>query len=141
MPKNYQHILALIFAVKEINENPTIIPNVSLGFHICDKNFHPQKTFRGTIGLLSTKHKFIPNYKCDVQNHLIAVIGGLVPKITINMATILNSYKIPQVNSVHKNLDESELELCCSFAIKFIFKKNLDMKLKNVFVILGIMWD
>nr|XP_056720316.1 vomeronasal type-2 receptor 26-like [Euleptes europaea] len=97
MPKNYQHVLALIFAVKEINENPTILPNVSLGFHICDKNYSPQKTFRGTMGLLSTRHKFIPNYKCDIQNNLIAVIGGLVPRTTINMATILNSYKIPQL--------------------------------------------
>ncbi|XP_077169295.1 vomeronasal type-2 receptor 26-like [Paroedura picta] len=97
MPKNYQHILALIFAVKEINENPAVLPNVSLGFHIYDKNYNSQKTFRGTLALLSTKHKFIPNYKCDVQNHLVAVIGGLVPRITINMGIILNSYKIPQL--------------------------------------------
>ncbi|XP_054850024.1 vomeronasal type-2 receptor 26-like [Eublepharis macularius] len=97
VPKSYQHILALIFAVKEINENPRILPNVTLGFHISDKNYSSQKTFRGTVGLLSTKHKFVPNYKCDAQNNLIAVIGGLVSRTTLNMATILNSYKIPQL--------------------------------------------
>ncbi|XP_060110777.1 vomeronasal type-2 receptor 26-like [Heteronotia binoei] len=97
MPKNYQNILSLLFAVKEINESPTMLPNVTIGFHVCDQNYNLQKTFHGTMSLLSTKHKFVPNYKCDVQNNLISVIGGLIPETSINMATILNAYKIPQL--------------------------------------------
>lgn len=97
MPKNYQNILALFFAVKEINDNPRMLPNITLGFHVCDQNYNLQKTLYGTMGLLSTKHKFVPNYKCNVQNNLLAVIGGLISETSINMATILNAYKIPQV--------------------------------------------
>ncbi|XP_060110778.1 vomeronasal type-2 receptor 26-like [Heteronotia binoei] len=97
MPKNYQNILSLLFAVKKLNGSPTILPNVTLGFHICDQNYNLQMTLHGTMSLLSTKHKFVPNYKCDVQYSLLSVIGGLISETSINMATILNAYKIPQL--------------------------------------------
>ncbi|XP_062992824.1 vomeronasal type-2 receptor 26-like [Elgaria multicarinata webbii] len=97
MPKNYQHILALVYAIKEINENPTVLRNVTLGFHIYESYFKPQITYMGTLGLLSTLNRFQPNYKCDVQNNLIAIIGGIYSLISLEIATISDTYKIPQV--------------------------------------------
>ncbi|XP_054850047.1 vomeronasal type-2 receptor 26-like [Eublepharis macularius] len=98
VPKNYQHILALAFAVKEINENPQIMPNVSFGFRIYDSYFNARWAYDVTMRLTSSQNQFVPNYKCDTWNNLIAVIGGLDREISLHVATILGTYKIPQLH-------------------------------------------
>ncbi|XP_044299747.1 vomeronasal type-2 receptor 26-like [Varanus komodoensis] len=98
VPKNYQHILALLFAVKEINENPEILPNVTLGFQIYDIYSDAEMTYRGTMQLISTKNRFVPNFKCDIQDNLIAIIGALRSDATHQIANILGIYRIPQLS-------------------------------------------
>ncbi|XP_061447770.1 vomeronasal type-2 receptor 26-like [Rhineura floridana] len=97
--KNYQHVLAFMFAVKEINENPRILPNVTLGFHIYDSYFNEKMTYQTTLNILFSLNGIVPNYKCDRQKNLIAAIGGLDSETSIYMATLLSMYKIPQVSS------------------------------------------
>ncbi|XP_053120386.1 vomeronasal type-2 receptor 26-like [Hemicordylus capensis] len=96
--KNYQHVLALVFAVKEINEHPKILPNITLGFHIYDSFHNARITYETTLRLLSAQHRFVPNYNCDIQNKLISVIGGLSSEISFYMSVILDIYHIPQLS-------------------------------------------
>uniref|UniRef100_A0ABM5GQ00 Vomeronasal type-2 receptor 26-like n=1 Tax=Pogona vitticeps TaxID=103695 RepID=A0ABM5GQ00_9SAUR len=96
VPKNYQHILALAFAVKEINEDPQILPNISVGFHILNSYYIAWMTYKATLNLLSPKHRFIPNFKSDTKNKLIAIIGSLSSRISTNVAASSSIYKIPQ---------------------------------------------
>uniref|UniRef100_A0A8D2IMW7 G-protein coupled receptors family 3 profile domain-containing protein n=1 Tax=Varanus komodoensis TaxID=61221 RepID=A0A8D2IMW7_VARKO len=84
--KNYQHVLALAFAVKEINGNPHILPNTTLGFHIFESYFSPKRIYHIVMEFFSTHHRFVPNYKCGIYNNLIGVIGGLA---------FLSFYQIP----------------------------------------------
>ncbi|XP_039203198.1 vomeronasal type-2 receptor 26-like [Crotalus tigris] len=101
--KNYQHVLSLMFAVKQINENPKILPNISIGFHIYDSYHNAKMSYQNTLKLLSAQRKTIPNYNCKKQTNLIAVIGGLDAKVSLHMATVLSIYKFPQI-------------ACCVFA-------------------------
>ncbi|XP_062993095.1 vomeronasal type-2 receptor 26-like [Elgaria multicarinata webbii] len=54
-------------------------------------------TFLASMELLSTRNKFIPNYKCDIHNVLVGLIGGPNSEVCLHMATTLGIYKIPQL--------------------------------------------
>uniref|UniRef100_A0A803T5J5 G-protein coupled receptors family 3 profile domain-containing protein n=1 Tax=Anolis carolinensis TaxID=28377 RepID=A0A803T5J5_ANOCA len=98
MVKYYQHILALVFAINEINKDPKILPNVTLGFHIYDSYSSASLTYRVTLDMLCKSQAFIPNYKCGLQNNVIGVTGGFDSETSSYMADILGIYKIPQVS-------------------------------------------
>ncbi|XP_042329693.1 vomeronasal type-2 receptor 26-like [Sceloporus undulatus] len=111
VPKNYQRILALVFAVNEINEHPTVLPNVTLGFDIYESYSNPHMNYKTILELISSQHRSVINYKCDVRNNLIAVIGEVFPGSSFNMATITNIYKIPEfkIGSLHPKLTEKKI--------------------------------
>uniref|UniRef100_A0A8D0BEJ3 G-protein coupled receptors family 3 profile domain-containing protein n=1 Tax=Salvator merianae TaxID=96440 RepID=A0A8D0BEJ3_SALMN len=91
VPKHYQHILALVFAVKEINENSDILPNHTLGFYVYDSHFNAKWTYYSTMLLISTGKRFVPNYVCDTQNNL-ALLTGHNWRVRI----FLNAFSVPQ---------------------------------------------
>ncbi|XP_077169302.1 vomeronasal type-2 receptor 26-like [Paroedura picta] len=95
--KNYQHILALAFAVKELNDNPNFLPNISLGLYILNSYILGRMTFKATLSLLSAQQKLAPNFSCDNRQKVIAVIGGLLSETSAHMASILSIYKTPQL--------------------------------------------
>nr|XP_056720337.1 vomeronasal type-2 receptor 26-like [Euleptes europaea] len=97
IPKNYQHNLALAFAVQEINENPNILPNITLGFHIFNSYYNAKMTYKATLSLLSSQHTFVPNFKCETQSNPIAVVGGQSSETSIHIANTVAIYKMPQL--------------------------------------------
>nr|XP_028560582.1 vomeronasal type-2 receptor 26-like [Podarcis muralis] len=98
MTKLYQHILALVFAIEEINQNPRMLPNVTLGFHIYDSYYDSKMTYRTTLDLLFKSRYFLPNYICSIQKSVVGVIGGFGSETSLCMADILGLYKIPQIS-------------------------------------------
>ncbi|XP_032092076.1 vomeronasal type-2 receptor 26-like [Thamnophis elegans] len=97
VPNVYQHILALVFAVKEINSNPDLLPNITLGFHIVNNYFPARITYKAILSLISTQQKFVPNFTCDLKKIFIAAIGDRLTETSFNIATVLANYKIPQL--------------------------------------------
>ncbi|XP_013925549.1 PREDICTED: vomeronasal type-2 receptor 26-like [Thamnophis sirtalis] len=82
----------MVFAVKKINEDVQLLPNITLGFRIYDKSAE----YHAKMELLSSQNRFVPNYKCGTLNKLISVVGTVDPGIGSDMADILEAYKIPQ---------------------------------------------
>lgn len=91
------HILSFLFAIQEVNRNPKLLPNVTLGYNICENFINERMTYEAMLDLLSTGQKNVPNYSCARQNNLVAVLQGAESEISIQISILSSIYKIPQV--------------------------------------------
>lgn len=66
MKKNYQHMLAFIFVVEEINKNPNLLLNITLGFQIYD-NLFQSIVSDITLSLLSGQNQSLPNFSFGIH--------------------------------------------------------------------------
>ncbi|XP_048189318.1 vomeronasal type-2 receptor 116-like [Perognathus longimembris pacificus] len=94
--KNYQFVLALAFAVEEINKNPDLLYNWTLGFETYDIESGAWTTFQNPFICLFGKYK-IPNYSCKNDRKAIAVLTGPSGIISAKIGTMLELYKFPQL--------------------------------------------
>ncbi|XP_060089046.1 vomeronasal type-2 receptor 26-like [Heteronotia binoei] len=95
--KNYQYILALVFAINEINKDPALLPNITLGFHIFEDTRFATMAYQAGLSFLSTGDQIVPNYRCNRREKLLSVIGSLYSRISVQMASLLGLFKIPQI--------------------------------------------
>ncbi|XP_066485974.1 vomeronasal type-2 receptor 26-like [Tiliqua scincoides] len=102
-----------MFTIHEINNNPKLLPNHTLGFHIYDNMFDSAITYETMLNLLFKDQRttsqdsflFIPNYKCGTSSDVISVFGGYTSDSAMQMATILSPYRIPQLNYFLENIN------------------------------------
>ncbi|KAJ6656955.1 hypothetical protein lerEdw1_002956 [Lerista edwardsae] len=101
--KSYLHVLAMIHAVEEINKNPHLLPNVSLGFHIYNAVFDDETALAGLFGLLSENGRAVPNYHCGGRggSKIVAVLEGPEADQTSRIATAILPYRYPQFSFGH----------------------------------------
>uniref|UniRef100_A0A8C6N4L0 Vomeronasal 2, receptor 95 n=1 Tax=Mus spicilegus TaxID=10103 RepID=A0A8C6N4L0_MUSSI len=96
--KNYQYILALQFAIEEINGNPNLLPNISLGFDFYNVRFTGKYildiTFNWLTALGDGNH--IPNYNCKKRN-FTAALTGTSWITSAQIGTLLQLFKFPQI--------------------------------------------
>lgn len=97
LERNYQHVLAMLFAIDEINENPHLLPNITLGYSIYENSYSVRIPSEASIDLLHTGHWMVPNFKSGRQDKLLAVVQGGEFVDFFQMAAMLGIYKIPQV--------------------------------------------
>ncbi|XP_054849806.1 vomeronasal type-2 receptor 26-like [Eublepharis macularius] len=133
LPKNYQHILAFVFAVHEINGNSKLLPNFTLGFRITDNYYFGRTTYATTLQLLSERGRWTPNYKCDTQEKLWAIIGGLNSETSILMSNIIAIYKVPQLSYGSFNAALSDKSL---FPFFYRMVPNEDSQYKGIIQLL-----
>ncbi|KAM5191424.1 vomeronasal type-2 receptor 26-like [Mantella aurantiaca] len=95
--EEYRSILALIFAVDEINNNPDLLPNVTLGYHIFNSCGDPKKTLEYALQILSGEKTEAPNYSCRKLGEVAGFIGDTSFHTSRALAQLLSLYRYPQV--------------------------------------------
>uniref|UniRef100_F6QQ52 G-protein coupled receptors family 3 profile domain-containing protein n=2 Tax=Xenopus tropicalis TaxID=8364 RepID=F6QQ52_XENTR len=111
----YQSLQALIFAVEEINVDPELLPNVTLGYQVYDTCFTLQKAAEVTLSVLSGGKEIAPNYHCLKRAPLAGIIGDSWTTTSILMAQILGLYRYPQISYFATNPILSDRNLFPSF--------------------------
>ncbi|XP_036599495.1 vomeronasal type-2 receptor 26-like [Trichosurus vulpecula] len=96
--KNFQQVLALMFAVEEINKDPWLLPNITLGLQIYNTYHSDSRTLESSLRWLSGQDPTNPNYSCQRQDKSVAVIGGATSTVSVQMGTLLGLYRIPQIS-------------------------------------------
>ncbi|XP_040846099.1 vomeronasal type-2 receptor 116-like [Ochotona curzoniae] len=94
-PKNFQHVLALMFAVEEINRNPHLLPNLTLGFDLYNVMPSDMRILKNPLAWLTGLDGGIPNYTCRRGAKAVAVLAET--GIAAHTGMLLELYRIPQL--------------------------------------------
>ncbi|XP_069859391.1 vomeronasal type-2 receptor 116-like [Dipodomys merriami] len=94
---NYQFVLALAFAIEEINKNPDFLSNWTLGFDVYDVQVRDFTMFKNPFMWLFGKYK-IPNYSCMRDRRSTAVLTGPLGFTSDKIGTLLGLYRFPQLS-------------------------------------------
>ncbi|XP_075061829.1 extracellular calcium-sensing receptor-like [Mixophyes fleayi] len=95
----YQQLLAMKFAVEEINMNPNVLGNVTLGLQVYKTCNVPHYELQGALHLLTESRMAIPNYRCRGQPTISAVIGSYFSTNSIILSNILGVFRHPQISA------------------------------------------
>ncbi|KAF7236073.1 hypothetical protein EYD10_17135 [Varanus komodoensis] len=88
---------SFLFAIQDINRNPSILYNLTLGYSLYENHFDASITMEAVLDLLSTGQAFVPNYRCGRKTRLLAALEGASSENSMQISLILSIYKIPQI--------------------------------------------
>ncbi|XP_051512048.1 extracellular calcium-sensing receptor-like [Myxocyprinus asiaticus] len=96
--ESFQQAQTMVFAIDEINKNPNLLPNITLGYHLYDNCVMLGMAFRAAIALISGPEESFSNLNCTGPPPVIAIVGdpGSTPSIAIS--SVLGLFRVPLVS-------------------------------------------
>ncbi|XP_052021018.1 vomeronasal type-2 receptor 116-like [Apodemus sylvaticus] len=95
--KNYQFVLALMFAIEEINRNAHLLPNTTIGYDIYNIPYTEKNIlYSAFLWRTGIRHP-LPNCDCGHKRQSPAVLTGPSWSTSAHIGTLLKLYKIPQL--------------------------------------------
>lgn len=104
----FQYLAAMLFAIEEINNDPDLLPNITLGMKIYD-------TCRSQTIAADRAKDIIKYTLVDHDAPLAGVIGPFVSDVSIAVANLLRVFNIPQVSYGSTSADLSNKEIYSYF--------------------------
>ena len=107
-----QFVEAVHFSLDVINASPDILPNITLGaivFDTCEDEVRSMEQLLDMVQLMSTRELQNLPYHCQdgsepgimteasMFHDIVGVVGASMSGISVNMASILRFFRVPQV--------------------------------------------
>uniref|UniRef100_A0A3B3XXV4 G-protein coupled receptors family 3 profile domain-containing protein n=1 Tax=Poecilia mexicana TaxID=48701 RepID=A0A3B3XXV4_9TELE len=91
--------MTMVFAIEEINKNPSLLPNLTLGYSLYDNCGALVIGFSGALSLASGQEEGIsPQENCSGTPPILAIVGDSYSTFSIAIANVLGLFKIPIVS-------------------------------------------
>ncbi|XP_073484911.1 vomeronasal type-2 receptor 26-like [Aquarana catesbeiana] len=140
MPPYYRYFLTIQFAIDKINKDPTILPNISLGYHMYDSCSDNRKAVKSVLQILSGPGQTVPNYSCRKRANLAGFIGDQDSVTTVNIAQILALYRYTQISYGATSYVLSNKNNYPSFFRTVQSNKAIYLNLSSLLQIFGWTW-
>ncbi|XP_026578814.1 vomeronasal type-2 receptor 26-like [Pseudonaja textilis] len=98
LPLTKIEIQRFIFNIQVVNKNHHLLNNLTLGYNIHDNYLDTLGTSDALLDMLSIGEANVPNYSCGRQDNLLALLDGASKDISIQISTLVGTYKVPQIS-------------------------------------------
>ncbi|XP_061073445.1 extracellular calcium-sensing receptor-like [Conger conger] len=88
----------MIFAVEEINRNPQLLPNLTLGYALADTCLAARTTLATALELVTGKDPVIMGSRCGRTPEVPVIVGDSLSSGSIVIARTLGVFSIPMVS-------------------------------------------
>lgn len=100
----FRHAQTMAFAIYEINRNPNLLPNVTLGYTIYDSCATLGISLRASLSLASgEEEQFLLDQTCVGAPPVLGIVGDSYSTFTIAMSSVIGLYKLPIVSFLYCN--------------------------------------
>ncbi|XP_035240481.1 extracellular calcium-sensing receptor-like isoform X5 [Anguilla anguilla] len=98
--RGYRWLQTMIFAVEEINRNPQLLPNLTLGYALADTCLADKTTISAALGLVTGKDPVVnpSSSRCGRTPKVPVIVGDARSSTSIMIADTLGVFNIPMVS-------------------------------------------
>uniref|UniRef100_A0A665UNE6 Extracellular calcium-sensing receptor-like n=1 Tax=Echeneis naucrates TaxID=173247 RepID=A0A665UNE6_ECHNA len=95
----FKQAQTMAFAIDEINRNPNLLPNVTLGYSVYDNCLQLGIGFRGALKLASgQEEQVIIHESCEGTPPVLGIVGDSSSTRSIAISAVLGLYRMPMVS-------------------------------------------
>uniref|UniRef100_A0A8C1K508 G-protein coupled receptors family 3 profile domain-containing protein n=1 Tax=Cyprinus carpio TaxID=7962 RepID=A0A8C1K508_CYPCA len=95
---SFQQAQTMVFAINEINNNPNLLPNMTLGYQIYDNCLRLGVAFRGATALVSGTEETVSDLNCKGPPPVIGIIGDPGSTHSIAISSVLGLFRLPMIS-------------------------------------------
>ncbi|CAM4579381.1 unnamed protein product [Leuciscus chuanchicus] len=96
--ESFQQAQTMAFAINEINKNPNLLPNITLGYHLYDNCVRLGMAFRAAISLASGTEESFSSLNCTGPPPVIGIVGDPSSTPSIAISNVLGLFRVPIVS-------------------------------------------